>query len=63
MNREVGFCFSKTWKPLICSPSRILLNMTPNLQGYVGQFTLSSPRLLGQCSLGIPAFPPTTFLL
>jgi hypothetical protein len=33
MNREVGFCLSKAWKPLICSLKN-LLNMTPDLQGY-----------------------------
>jgi hypothetical protein len=34
--------------------------MTSDLQDYSGQCTLSSlaPRLLGQCSLGIPGPPP-----
>jgi hypothetical protein len=34
--------------------------MKPDLQGYAGQCTLDSlaSRLLGQCSLGSPGFPP-----
>jgi hypothetical protein len=41
MNREVGFC-SASHGSLSSAPSRILLNMTPDLQGYTGQCMLSS---------------------
>jgi hypothetical protein len=41
------------------SPSRNLINMTQDLQVYVGQCMLGilAPRLLVQCSLGSPGFP------
>jgi hypothetical protein len=59
MNREVGFCLSKSWKPLICSLKKNLRNMTPDPQGYTsrGMACSSGMRLLGHCSHGNLAFP------
>jgi hypothetical protein len=43
MNREVGFCLSKTWKPLICSHKKPPENDAryTRLQVYEGQCTLA----------------------
>jgi hypothetical protein len=53
-------CGSASHRSLSSTPSRNLRNITPDLQGYPGQYTLGSlaPRLLGQCSLGSPASSP-----
>jgi hypothetical protein len=53
MNREVGFCLSKSWKPLICSLKK------PDV-GSTRPCTLSSlvPRLLSQCPPGWPSLSP-----
>jgi hypothetical protein len=61
MNREVGFCLSKSWKPLICSLKKPR-NMTPDLQGYAGQCMNGNLalRLLGQSLHGRPASPHPT---
>jgi hypothetical protein len=51
MNREAGFCLSKTWKPLICSlkkpPEQD--SRSTRLQSYEGQykFTISGPISTG----------------
>jgi hypothetical protein len=46
------------------APSRNLLNMTPDLQGYKAtkvnaRSAFLAPKLLGQCSLSNPTFFPT----
>jgi hypothetical protein len=51
MNREVGFCLSKSWKPLICSLKKPPEHdaRSTRLKGYQGQYTLaiSSPVATG----------------
>jgi hypothetical protein len=51
MNREVGFCLSKSWKPLICSLKKPPEHdaRSTRLQDYEGQCTLaiSSPEATG----------------
>jgi hypothetical protein len=59
MNREVEFCLSKSWKPLICSLKKPPEHDARSTR-LLTSMTLSSlaPRLLGQCSPSIPAFSP-----
>jgi hypothetical protein len=42
-NREVGFCLSKSWKPLICSLKKLPENdaRSTRLQDYESQYTLA----------------------
>jgi hypothetical protein len=51
MNREVNFCLSNSWKPLICSLKKSPEHdaRSTRLQGYKGQYTLaiSSPEATG----------------
>jgi hypothetical protein len=44
MNREDGFCHSKTWKPLICSLKKPPVNdaRSTRLQGYDSRYTLAN---------------------
>jgi hypothetical protein len=52
MNRDVGF-FSASHRSLSSAPSRNLLIMMPDLQGYAGQYMLgnSSPEANGSMLL------------
>jgi hypothetical protein len=40
MNKEVGFCLSKSWSHSSAA-SRNFLNMMPDLKGYEGQYMLA----------------------
>jgi hypothetical protein len=44
MNREVGFCLSKSWKPLICSLKKPPEHdaRSTRLQGYDSWYTLAN---------------------
>jgi hypothetical protein len=56
MNREVGFCLSKSWKPLICSLKKPDAGSTrPRRSMHARQ---SSPEAIGSMPTPYPFSPP-----
>jgi hypothetical protein len=48
MSREVGFCLSKSWKPLICSLKKPEHDTrSTKLLAYEAEYTISNPIATG----------------